>query len=193
MARVVILLATPRRDLTLVRGTRLCGRPSRRRSPLLRVGCARPFRSTGPYGRSMLSRPSHRHVCSLTLVPRPHCVVLPGGRLRNVSSGPALAHAPPPGGLTTGRLTGRDKGDRSCDPARTGGPGYGVSFHHLRTCPLLGLGQQRANKRHTTHIPAHRPPEFLCEVIHTLIFNRELEVRDPRNFILGYARDGGAR
>jgi hypothetical protein len=71
----------------------------------------------------MLSRPSHRHVCSLTLVPRPHCLVLTGGRLRNVSSRPALAHTPRQGGLTTGRLTGRDEGDRSCDPRADGRAG----------------------------------------------------------------------
>jgi hypothetical protein len=39
-----------------------------------------------------------------------HCLVLAGGRLRNASSGPALAGPPRQGKLTTGRLTGRDEG-----------------------------------------------------------------------------------
>jgi hypothetical protein len=87
---------------------------------------------------------------------------------------PVRPLVPPPrqGKLTTGRLTGRAESDRSRRPCSdkaaygrllwTGGPGYGVSFHQLRTCRRLGLGSNGPTRDiPPTSRPTGRPSSFV--------------------------------
>ena len=77
-----------------------------------------------------------------------HALPRPGRRkATEASDGPALARPPRQGKLTTGRLTRRDEGrpvPRHPRSRRTGGPGYDVSFHQLRTCRPRWTRRERA-------------------------------------------------
>ena len=106
MPRVVIILATP------PGGGVLSGAHSRHGPRRPRAGDRGSFASVALGHPAQPDRRCCRqtHSSPIFRYSRTHCLVLAGGRLLNAASGPALAHAPRHGGLTTGRLTGRDEG-----------------------------------------------------------------------------------